>query len=132
MYEVWREQWADPARVKCQNPEEEEIDLVYFRVSGTLIACIAMNGTWLKRSVIILRGTSDEGDLGSVDWTQEDCCHQGIFVIDAHQTKMNCSYGGHAFFIAANCSAHRDEPFNETCLQKNIRSVFIPPRVPNQ
>jgi hypothetical protein len=146
--EMGHQPWADALQTTCFVPNAYAAKTVHYPVSRqgkrvTLIACITADGSFLRPCVVIPRKTYDD-DLCTYGLTKEKIdvyyqrkgyidkdifeeWFQETFVAEIVQRRAKHEYGGPAYLIMDNCSAHSGERFAALCQEHCVIPVFIPP-----
>jgi hypothetical protein len=153
MDEMGHQQWADRKEITCVVPSQHEGDHVNFPVQRTgkritLIACIALDGSFLKPTIIIPRKTVDT-DLLLTGLTSEkvtiksqpngfintpifDSWVQETFLPELRRRREVFDYEGPALLLMDNCTAHQSPEFREICAAERMIPFYFPPHSSNQ
>jgi hypothetical protein len=153
MDEMGHAVWADAKDAVCYVPADVADTLVHYPVSRvgkriTLVAAIAMDGSFLKPSMIISRKTWDdelveEGLTGEKIeiYDQENAfINMGIFedwfkdtfVPEVQRRRQLYGYTGTAFLIMDNCTTHAGQDYEALALANQIEPIWLPPHASNQ
>jgi hypothetical protein len=153
MDEMGHQEWVDRKEITCVVPHCHEGDHVNFPVTRigkriTLIACIALDGSFLKPTIIVPRKTVDQ-DLvltgltpekvtiksqlhGFIDAPIFDSWVKETFLRDLRKRREAFGYIGPAILLMDNCSCHATAPFLEFCQSEHLIPLYFPPHSSNQ
>jgi hypothetical protein len=153
MDEMGHHDWADAKKVVCYAPSDSTEDVIYYPVPRagkriTLIACIAADGSALKPSLVIVRKTfdaelalqgysNDKLDVYSqsksfIDIAIFEDWFETNFIPELQRRRDLHHYGGDAFIILDNCTAHAGPTFQHLCQRHKVTPIFLPPHSSNQ
>jgi hypothetical protein len=153
MDEMGHQEWADRKQKTVYVPAHHEgadIPVPVARCGKriTLVACIGLDGSYLKPMVIIPRKTVDP-DLAPTGLTEEkvDIVHQPkgyintqlfdqwfkeIFILELVHRRRHFGYDGEAILLLDGCSCHSSDKFRRLCEQHKVVAIFFPPHSSNQ
>jgi hypothetical protein len=153
MDEMGHQEWADRQNVMCVVPSTHDEDHVNLPVSRTgkritLLACIALDGSFLRPTVIIPRKTVDS-DLSLTGMTSEkvtvksqphgfinapifDSWFEETFLPELRTRREAFQYQGPAVLMLDNCSSHATERFLQACNRERVIPYYFPPHSSNQ
>lgn len=153
MDEMGHQEWADRKEIICVVPIDHEGDHVCLPVPRTgkritLLSCIALDGSFLKPTVIVPRKTVDD-DLPLTGMTPEkvtvqsqihgfvntsifDSWFQETFVPELTRRRGLFGYDGPAVLLMDNCSCHMSDRISELCEREHVRRLYFPPHRSNQ
>jgi hypothetical protein len=153
MDEMGHQEWADRKEIICVVPkfhEEDHVDFPVMRTGKriTLIACIALDGSLLRSTIIVPRKTVDT-DLVLTGLTSEkvtvksqphgfinapifDCWMEEIFISELRKRRKAFDYAGPAVILINNCSCHATPRFLELCETEDVIPLYFPPHSLNQ
>jgi hypothetical protein len=153
MDEMGHQEWADRQEMVCVVPSFHEGDHVNLPIPRTgkritRIACIALDGSFLKPTIIIPRKTVDS-DLALTGLTSEkvtvksqrhgfingsifDSWLEETFIPELRRRREAFGYLGPAVILLDNCSCHATQRFAEFCEREHVIPLYFPAHSSNQ
>jgi hypothetical protein len=153
MDEMGHQEWADRKQVVCVIPSFHQDNHVNVPVPRTgkritMIACITLDGSFLKPTIIVPRKTVDT-DLILTGMTSEkvtvksqphgfintsifDSWFEETFIPELRRRRETFEYAGPAVILLDNCSCHMADRFTELCRAERVIPLYFPPHSSNQ
>jgi hypothetical protein len=153
MDEMRDQTWPDAREITCFICSEYEGSTIPYSVSRTgqevtLIACIAVDGSFLRLDIEICRKTfghefllhrftSDKvqiyhGNKGYLDLQFFNDWITDTFVPDLIARRQKWSYRGLTFLTLDNCPVHHGQAFTEMCDLPHVIMIWFPLHASNQ